>query len=75
LGKRTIAALDAKGKRVLVRVDFNVPIETPPDMPGGRRRRHAHPGSAADDQRAPREGGNGRASARTSGGRRDRIGS
>jgi len=33
LGKRTIAALDAKGKRVLVRVDFNVPIETPPDMP------------------------------------------
>ena len=33
MGKRTIAALDAKGKRVLVRVDFNVPIETPPDMP------------------------------------------
>jgi phosphoglycerate kinase len=33
LAKRTIAALDAKGKRVLVRVDFNVPIETPPDMP------------------------------------------
>jgi len=33
LSKRTIAALDAKGKRVLVRVDFNVPIETPPDMP------------------------------------------
>jgi phosphoglycerate kinase len=31
--KRTIAALDAKGKRVLVRVDFNVPIDTPPDMP------------------------------------------
>jgi phosphoglycerate kinase len=33
LAKRTIAALAAKGKRVLVRVDFNVPIETPPDMP------------------------------------------
>jgi phosphoglycerate kinase len=33
LGIRTIAALDAKGERVLVRVDFNVPIETPPDMP------------------------------------------
>ncbi|HEY8861088.1 MAG TPA: phosphoglycerate kinase [Candidatus Limnocylindria bacterium] len=32
MGKRTIAELDAKGKRVLVRVDFNVPIETPPDM-------------------------------------------
>ena len=32
MGKRTIAALDAKDKRVLVRVDFNVPIETPPDM-------------------------------------------
>ncbi len=33
MAKRTVAALDAKGKRVLVRVDFNVPIETPPDMP------------------------------------------
>jgi phosphoglycerate kinase len=33
LAKRTIAALDAKDKRVLVRVDFNVPIETPPDRP------------------------------------------
>ena len=33
MAKRTIAALDAKGKRVLVRVDFNVPIERPPDMP------------------------------------------
>ena len=33
MAKRTIAALDAKGKRVLVRVDFNVPIETAPDMP------------------------------------------
>ena len=33
MAKRTIAALDAKGKRILVRVDFNVPIETPPDMP------------------------------------------
>jgi phosphoglycerate kinase len=33
IAKRTIAALDAKGKRVLVRVDFNVPIESPPDMP------------------------------------------
>ena len=33
MAKRTIAALDPKGKRVLVRVDFNVPIETPPDMP------------------------------------------
>jgi len=33
LAKRTIAALDANGKRVLVRVDFNVPIETPADMP------------------------------------------
>ena len=33
MAKRTIAALDANGKRVLVRVDFNVPIEAPPDMP------------------------------------------
>jgi phosphoglycerate kinase len=33
IAKRTVAALDAKGKRVLVRVDFNVPIETPPDRP------------------------------------------
>jgi phosphoglycerate kinase len=30
LAKRTIAALDAKGKRVLVRVDFNVPVERDP---------------------------------------------
>ncbi len=30
MAKRTIAALDAKGKRILVRVDFNVPIETDP---------------------------------------------
>jgi phosphoglycerate kinase len=30
IAKRTIAALDAKGKRVLVRVDFNVPIDTDP---------------------------------------------
>lgn len=33
MAKRTIAALDARGKRVLVRVDFNVPIETPPEGP------------------------------------------
>ena len=33
MAKRTIAALDAKGKRVLLRVDFNVPIEARPDMP------------------------------------------
>lgn len=32
--KRTIDALDVKGKRVLVRVDFNVPLE---DAPGGAR--------------------------------------
>ena len=30
MGKRTIAALDAASKRVLVRVDFNVPVETDP---------------------------------------------
>ncbi|MDQ6858945.1 MAG: phosphoglycerate kinase [Chloroflexota bacterium] len=30
MAKRTIAALDAKGKRILVRVDFNVPVETDP---------------------------------------------
>ena len=33
MGKRTIAELDPTGKRVLVRVDFNVPIESPPDGP------------------------------------------
>ena len=30
MAKRTVAALDAKGKRVLVRVDFNVPVERDP---------------------------------------------
>jgi phosphoglycerate kinase len=30
IAKRTVAALDAKGKRVLLRVDFNVPFETDP---------------------------------------------
>ena len=33
MAKRTVAALDAKGKRVLVRVDFNVPIVTQPNVP------------------------------------------
>jgi phosphoglycerate kinase len=43
LAKRTIAALDAKGKRVLVRVDFNVPLVPPTESD--------YPGEVADDSR------------------------
>ena len=42
MAKRTIAALDAKDKRVLVRVDFNVPLVPPKDT---------YPSAVADDSR------------------------
>ena len=41
MAKRTIAALDAKGKRVLVRVDFNVPVERDPPRIADDSRIHA----------------------------------
>ena len=43
MAKRTITALDAKGKRVLVRVDFNVPLLPPNESD--------YAGDVADDSR------------------------
>ena len=51
---RSIDDLDVRGKRVLVRVDFNVPLRRAARRRGRGRRRHAHPRRAADDRRAAR---------------------
>ena len=51
MNKKTVKDIDLKGKRVLMRVDFNVPME--------RRRgdgRQAHQGGAADDSIRARAG-------------------
>ena len=45
---KTISELDIAGRRVFIRVDFNVPL-TPN---GAGRRRHAHPREPADHQAA-----------------------
>ena len=47
--KASVRDADVAGRRVLVRVDFNVPLD---GRPG--RRRHADPGGAADDRAAAR---------------------
>ena len=45
MDKATVRDIDVRGKRVLVRVDFNVPL----DADRRDHRRHAHPRRAADD--------------------------
>ena len=44
MNKKTVRDIDVKGKRVLMRVDFNVPLKD-----GDDHRRHPHPGRAAHD--------------------------
>ena len=49
MAKKTVRDIDLSGKRVLVRVDFNVPVKD-----GGHRRRHPHHGRAPDLEVHPR---------------------
>ena len=65
--KRSLTDYPLAGKRVLVRVDFNVPARGRP-----RRRRHAHPRRAADHRLPARAGLLASCSPRTSAGPRAR---
>ena len=53
--KKTVRDVDPGGRRPLVRVDFNVPLEGEGDEPAGGGRR-SHPGRTADDRVPARAG-------------------
>ena len=54
LNKKSVDDLNAKGRRVLVRCDFNVPLKEGKITDEGRQdhRRHPYQGSASHDSEA-----------------------